>query len=140
MDAGRELPNTPDGDRECKTIALTPSDPEAGSEGSEIGDEIFAVNEGGFLATCGQNSGHLPISTSRNIRPKALPALNHLGVRPDCSPSTGPASSQGPAFLLHCGEQFCTDAAIAWESGPDAQPPAKAAPQRKHRGGVFPSG
>jgi hypothetical protein len=47
MDAGQELPNTPDGE-ESAPIALIPSDPEAGSEGSETGDDIFAVNEGAF--------------------------------------------------------------------------------------------
>jgi hypothetical protein len=54
---GQELPNTPDGDRECKSIALTPSDPEAGSEGSETGDDIFAVNEGAFWRLAGRTVG-----------------------------------------------------------------------------------
>ena len=56
MDAGQELPNTPDGE-ESAPIALIPSDPEAGSEGSEIGDDIFAVNEGAFWRLAGRTVG-----------------------------------------------------------------------------------
>jgi hypothetical protein len=47
MAAVSATPNTPDGE-ESAPIALIPSDPEAGSEGSETGDDIFAVNEGAF--------------------------------------------------------------------------------------------
>ena len=54
------------------------------------------------------------------------------------APITGPAVGEpgSGCFLLHCGEQFWTDAAIAWESGPGAQPPARAFPEKTESGGI----
>jgi hypothetical protein len=55
MNGGQELPNTPDGGRECNRLhcpSLTQR-----SEGSETGDDIFAVNEGAFWRLAGRTVG-----------------------------------------------------------------------------------
>jgi hypothetical protein len=72
-------PGRPGRGKRVQSIALTPSDPEAGSEGSETGDDIFVVNEGAFWRLAGRTSEQrcdrislMVADTSRNIRPKVL--------------------------------------------------------------------
>jgi hypothetical protein len=125
---GPGTPQPPGRGKRVQSIALPLSDPEV----RRLGDwrRYFRGERGGLLATCGQNGGqrcdriplmvadfHLTEHPHESLAGTQSPGVARCllkcsgAARRDCSASTGPG--QGPAFLLHCGEQFCTDAASA---------------------------